>query len=197
MGGETDPVRANPALVTAERPSTKSEANPRTVGLGTFAALPGAAIGFCGMFTYLLTLIIWQLDVDGAASGVVAALLPHPADWVTSALTLAAYGLPSSAVLGALTGLLVGWLLGRTTNSSSPGLGWMFGVLVAFALMIIVHLVLSANGLHVSFGQSTRLFTVPMIILVIEGGILGVWLQHRRAEMIRTAALEAARSEDD
>ncbi|MBA8793930.1 hypothetical protein FHX74_001535 [Friedmanniella endophytica] len=160
---------------------------PRVVGFGTFAALPGAAIGFCGTFTYLLALIVWQVNVDGIRGTAAIGLMPQPAEWVTSVMYFTAYGLPSSAVLGALLGLVVGWLLGRTTRSSSPALGWVFGTVAGFVIVMLLRGLLAVVGLHEPLGQSTRLFAVPMLIFLIDGGVLGVWLQARRSRMVAEA----------
>ncbi len=157
---------------------------PRISGLGTYAALPGAAIGFCGTFTYLLLWIVWQLNVGSSTGSVAAALLPHPAQWVTTLAYFTAYGIPSSAVLGAVLGLLVGWVLGRTRSSSSPALGWVFGTVGAFIIGLLVHALLIGTGLRVGFAQSARLFALPTMIYILGGGILGVWLQQSRRRMV-------------
>lgn len=153
---------------------------PVTTGLGTFAALPGAAVGFCGTFTYLLLWVTWQLGIGSSTGTLTSALLPHPAQWVTAAMYFTAYGLPGSAVLGAILGLVVGYVLGRTRSSSSPALGWFFGTVAAFLIGLLVHLLLVGTGLRVGFAQSARLFAVPTMIFILGGGVLGVWLQHTR-----------------
>lgn len=153
---------------------------PLTTGLGTFAAVPGAAVGFCGTFGYLLLWVTWQLTIGSSTGSLGAALLPHPAQWVTTAMYFTAYGLPSSALLGAILGLIVGGVLGRTRSSSSPALGWVFGTVVAFVIGVIVHLITVGTGLRVVFAQSARLFAIPTMIFILAGGVLGVWLQTTR-----------------
>lgn len=169
---------------------------PLTTGLGSFAAVPGAAVGFCGMFGYLLLWITWQLNIGSSTGALGSALLPHPAQWVTTAMYFTAYGLPSSAVVGAILGLILGGVLGRTRSSSSPALGWVVGTVVAFVLGVLVHLILVGAGTRVVFAQSARLFAIPTMIFILSGGVLGVWLQNARRGWADELAVDYAEDED-
>ncbi len=166
-------------LDRAERTLTRRR-EPVTTGLGTFAALPGAAVGFCGTFSYLLLWVTWQLAIGDSTGSVASVLLPHPAQWVTAAMYFTAYGLPGSALLGAVLGLILGGVLGRTRSSSSPALGWFFGTVAAFLIGLLVHLLLAGTGVRVGPAQTARLLAIPTMIFILGGGVLGVWLQHTR-----------------
>ena len=168
---------------------------PLTSGLGSFTAVPGAAVGFCGTFGYLLLWITWQLNIGSSTGSLGSALLPHPAQWVTTAMYFTAYGLPSSALLGAILGLILGGVLGRTRSSSSPALGWVVGTVAAFVLGVLVHLIMVGTGTRVVFAQSARLFAIPTMIFILGGGVLGVWLQNARRGW--TDELEADYAEDE
>jgi hypothetical protein len=98
---------------------------------------------------------------------------------VSDLLAFTVYGTVSSVVFGALLGALNGVIQRRLWGSRSPLLSWVIGAVINFVLVLLVHLLLDSRGFSTHLAVQLRFVTIPSMIFILEGGIVGVWIGHR------------------
>lgn len=148
---------------------------PRPQGLIRTGAAAGAGIGFCGAVLYLACWLLFQLAV--ASAGVSRpALLPGAAQWVTAMLLFLAFGLVGSIIFGALSGAVTAALVRAGWRSQTPVLAWLFGTITGFVITLLITVLMNAYGLHGDLARRLRQLTLPSMLFVIEGGLVGLWV---------------------
>lgn len=171
------PSRPEVRVVAEELRKRPSPKPPE--GLAKTGAAAGAGAGFGGALLYILCSILFGLAVTSSGTAD-PALLPQTASWVSYLLAFSVYGTVSSVVFGAVLGALNGVIQGRLWGSLSPLLSWVVGILLNFVLVLLVHLVLDSRGFSTHLAIHLRFVTIPSMIFVLEGGVVGLWISRHR-----------------
>ena len=168
----------------------ETELGPKPVapeGLGRAGATVGAVVGFGGSLLYVACLLLFQLGVHDSGT-TNPALMPQTAQWATLLLVYLIFGTIASVLLGAVVGALNGTIQTKTWASQSAGLAWIVGMVIGVAVVVLVQLILSADGLHLDLGEQLRFVTIPSMIFVGSTGLTSLLTRSRGAG--RPATLE-------
>lgn len=148
-------------------------------GLAKAGAAAGAGAGFGGSLFFILCSILFGLTITSSGTAD-ASLLPQTARWVSYLLAFSVYGTVSSVVFGAALGALNGVLQRRLWSSRSPLLSWVLGIVINFVLVLLVHLLLDSRGFSTHLAIQLRFVTIPSMIFILEGGLVGLWIGRQR-----------------
>lgn len=160
-------------------------------GLGRTGAAAGAAAGFGGSLFYIMCAVLFGLTVTGSGTAD-ASLLPQTARWVSDLLAFTVYGGVSSVLFGAALGALNGSIQRRMWSSRSPLLAWVLGMLLNFIVVLAVHVILIDRGFSTHLAIQLRYVTIPGMIFVLEGGLVGLWVYLRAERADRSSDQPAA-----
>jgi hypothetical protein len=150
-------------------------------------AAAGAGAGFGGTLFYILCSVLLGVSV-GSSGTADQSLIPQTARWVSYLLAFAVYGTVTSVVFGALLGAFNGLIQRRLWASRSPLLSWVVGTVINFVLVFLVHLLLDSRGFSTQLAVQLRFVTIPSMLFVLEGGVVGVWIANQAQ---RSAAADA------
>lgn len=170
----TQPVVRVVAEELRKRPAPKPPE-----GLAKTGAAAGAGAGFGGALFYIMCSVLFGITVTSSGTAD-ASLLPQTARWVSYLLAFSVYGTVSSVVFGAALGALNGAIQRRLWGSRSPLLSWVVGILLNFILVLLVHLLLDSRGFSTHLAIQLRFVTIPSMIFVLEGGVVGLWIARHR-----------------
>jgi hypothetical protein len=154
--------------------------------MARLGAAAGAGAGFGGSLFYILCSVLLGLSV-GSSGTVDQALIPQTARWVSDLLAFTVYGTVTSVVFGALLGSLNGLIQRRLWGSRSPLLSWVIGTVINFLLVFLVHLLLDSRGFSTHLAVQLRFVSIPSMIFVLEGGVVGLWITQQAQRMVDTA----------
>lgn len=171
-------MRAQPHVrVVAEELRNRPAPTPPE-GMVRTGAAAGAAAGFGGNLFYVFCMVLFGLAVTNSGT-TDNSLLPQTARWVSYLLAFTVYGTVASIVFGAAMGAVNGVLQRAMWGSRSPLLGWMVGIVLNFVLMLLVFLLLKDRGFSSDLAIQLRFVTIPSMIFVLEGGVVGLWVSLR------------------
>lgn len=171
-------MRAQPHVrVVAEELRNRPAPNPPD-GMVKAGTAAGAGAGFGGNLLYVFCMVLFGLAVTNSGS-TDASLLPQTATWVSYLLAFTVYGTVTSIVFGAAMGALNAVLQRAMWGSRSPLLGWMVGIVLNFVLMLLIFLLLKDRGFSSHLAIQLRFVTIPGMIFIVEGGVVGLWVSLR------------------
>ena len=163
--------------VVAEELRTRPTPRP-PAGMARTGTAAGAGAGFGGALLYILCSILFGVTITSSGT-TNPSLLPQTARWVSYLLAFTVFGTVSSVVFGAALGALNGAIQRRLWSSRSPLVAWVLGIVINFVLVLLIHLLLDSRGFSTQLAIQLRFFTIPSMIFVFEGGLVGLWILRR------------------